>query len=115
MILNSILLCADYVVAISCLILIVVFSLQHLGTHRVAFMFAPIITLWLLSISGIGIYNIYHWNPKIFCALSPAYMVKFLKSTGTEGWVSLGGVVLCITGKKISPIEPYLSSFFYKT
>ncbi|KMZ75484.1 Potassium transporter [Zostera marina] len=90
----------NYVVAISCLILIVVFSLQHLGTHRVAFMFAPIITLWLLSISGIGIYNIYHWNPKIFCALSPAYMVKFLKSTGTEGWVSLGGVVLCITGSE---------------
>lgn len=28
-------------------------------------------------------------------------MYKFLRSTGVEGWVSLGGVVLSITGKKL--------------
>ncbi|GAB2275053.1 3-ketoacyl-CoA thiolase with broad chain length specificity, variant 4 [Dionaea muscipula] len=88
----------NYVVAISCVILVGLFSLQHYGTHRVAFMFAPIVTAWLLCISGIGVYNILHWNPRIFYALSPVYMVRFLKTTGLEGWVSLGGVVLSITG-----------------
>ncbi|PQQ11754.1 hypothetical protein Pyn_02618 [Prunus yedoensis var. nudiflora] len=88
----------NYVVIISCVLLVGLFSLQHHGTHRVAFMFAPIVTAWLLCISGIGIYNIFHWNRRIFHALSPVYMLKFLRSTGVEGWVSLAGVVLSITG-----------------
>ncbi|XP_021909987.1 potassium transporter 1 [Carica papaya] len=88
----------NYIVVISCVILVGLFSLQHHGTHRVAFMFAPIVTAWLLCISSIGIYNIIKWNPHVVRALSPAYMLKFLKSTGVEGWVSLGGVVLSITG-----------------
>ncbi|KAB2607108.1 potassium transporter 1-like [Pyrus ussuriensis x Pyrus communis] len=88
----------NYVVIISCVVLVGLFSLQHHGTHRVAFMFAPIVTAWLLCISGIGIYNIFRWNKCIFHALSPVYMLKFLRSTGIEGWVSLAGVVLSITG-----------------
>ncbi|XP_059626451.1 potassium transporter 1 isoform X2 [Cornus florida] len=88
----------NYIVLISCVILVGLFSLQHHGTHKVAFMFAPIVTAWLLCISGIGIHNIIKWNPCIFRALSPIYMLKFLRSTGKEGWVSLGGVVLSITG-----------------
>ncbi|KAG4994897.1 hypothetical protein JHK84_031864 [Glycine max] len=74
------------------------FSIQHHGTHRVAFLFAPVVATWLLCISSIGIYNIFHWNPKVYRALSPIYMAKFIKTTGIEGWLSLGGVVLSITG-----------------
>ncbi|KHG06135.1 Potassium transporter 1 -like protein [Gossypium arboreum] len=88
----------NYVVLISCVIIVGLFSLQHHGTNRVAFMFAPIVAAWLLCISSIGIYNIFRWNPHIFHALSPVYMLKFLKRTGIEGWISLGGVVLSITG-----------------
>ncbi|KAK9677921.1 hypothetical protein RND81_11G176200 [Saponaria officinalis] len=88
----------NYVVLLSCIILIVIFSLQHHGTHRVAFMFAPIVTAWLFCISSIGVYNIARWNPRIVYALSPLYMFKLLKHTGMAGWMSLGGVVLSITG-----------------
>ncbi|KAI3732748.1 hypothetical protein L1987_63956 [Smallanthus sonchifolius] len=88
----------NYIVAISCVLLVGLFSIQHHGTHRVAFLFAPIVTAWLLSIAGIGIYNIIQWNPQIFQALSPVYMVKLQKRTRHEGWLSLGGVVLSITG-----------------
>ncbi|XAR60751.1 hypothetical protein NMG60_11034239 [Bertholletia excelsa] len=88
----------NYIVIISCVILVGLFSLQHHGTQKVAFIFAPIVTAWLLCIGSIGIYNIIKWNPCIYQALSPVYMVKFLRSTGIEGWVSLGGVVLSITG-----------------
>uniref|UniRef100_F6I014 K+ potassium transporter integral membrane domain-containing protein n=1 Tax=Vitis vinifera TaxID=29760 RepID=F6I014_VITVI len=87
----------NHIVLVSGVVLVVLFSLQRYGTHRVAFMFAPIVTAWLLCISGIGIYSILRWNPHVFCALYPTYMLKFLKSTGIEGWISLGGVVLSIT------------------
>ncbi|KAF9597978.1 hypothetical protein IFM89_023463 [Coptis chinensis] len=94
----------NYVVAISCVLLVGLFSLQHYGTHKVAFLFAPIVTAWLICISAIGIYNIFQWNPCIYRALSPAYMFRFLKSTGVEGWVSLGGVVLSITEPVFWPV-----------
>ncbi|RHN56541.1 putative potassium transporter [Medicago truncatula] len=85
--------CADYVVIVSCIILVGLFSIQHHGTHRVAFMFAPVVAAWLLCISGIGIYNIFRWNRQVYRALSPVYMFRFLKTTGIEGWLSLSGVI----------------------
>lgn len=87
------------VVIVACIVLIGLFALQHRGTQRVAFLFAPIVIVWLLCIGIIGLYNIIHWNPKIYYALSPHYIVTFFKQTGKDGWISLGGVLLCITGK----------------
>ncbi|XP_006658092.1 potassium transporter 7 [Oryza brachyantha] len=87
-----------WVVFIACVVLVGLFALQHRGTHRVAFMFAPIVVIWLLSIGAIGLYNIIHWNPRICLALSPHYVVKFFKITGKDGWLSLGGVLLAMTG-----------------
>ncbi|KAK4742253.1 hypothetical protein SAY87_000254 [Trapa incisa] len=83
---------------IACIILVGLFALQHCGTHRVAFMFAPIVIIWMLSIFSVGLYNIIHWNPNIIRAISPYYIIKFFKETGKDGWVSLGGVLLAITG-----------------
>uniref|UniRef100_M4E3Y7 Potassium transporter n=4 Tax=Brassica campestris TaxID=3711 RepID=M4E3Y7_BRACM len=87
-------------VPVVCAILILLFSLQHYGTHRLGFLFAPIVLAWLLCISTIGVYNIFHWNPHVYKALSPYYICKFLKKTGTRGWMSLGGILLCITGSE---------------
>ncbi|XP_058092858.1 potassium transporter 4 isoform X3 [Magnolia sinica] len=85
-------------VLLACVILVGLFTLQHYGTHRVAFLFAPIVIIWLISIFGIGLYNTIHWNPKIWRALSPYYIYKFFRETGKDGWISLGGILLCITG-----------------
>jgi len=87
------------VVIISCIVLVGLFALQHWGTQRVAFIFAPVVIIWLLCIGSIGLYNIIHWNPKIYRALSPHYIIKFFKMTGKDGWLSLGGILLCITGE----------------
>ncbi|KAK1391906.1 Potassium transporter [Heracleum sosnowskyi] len=86
------------VLLISCVILVGLFALQHVGTHRLAFAFAPIVLIWLVSIFFIGLYNIIHWNPKIISAISPHYILTFFKETGTDGWISLGGILLSITG-----------------
>lgn len=84
----------------ACIILIALFAIQHYGTHRVGFLFAPVVTTWLFCISAIGLYNILHWNPHVYQALSPYYMYKFLKKTQRGGWMSLGGILLCITGSE---------------
>lgn len=86
-------------VIVSCFVLVGLFALQHKGTQRVAFMFAPIVIIWLLCIGIIGVYNVIHWNHRIYQALSPHYVVKFFKKTGKDGWISLGGLLLSITGK----------------
>ncbi|XP_021889673.1 potassium transporter 8 [Carica papaya] len=87
-------------VPVACAILVFLFALQHYGTHRIGFLFAPIVITWLLCISAIGVYNIFHWNPHVYQALSPYYMYKFLKKTQRGGWMSLGGILLCITGSE---------------
>eukprot|EP01018_Ginkgo_biloba_P005539 Gb_16028 [translate_table: standard] len=88
------------VVPIACFILACLFALQHYGTHRLGFMFAPIIMTWLLCISALGLYNIIFWNPQVYYAISPSYMYKFLSKTRQAGWKSLGGILLCITGSE---------------
>ncbi|KGN51818.1 potassium transporter 6 [Cucumis sativus] len=88
------------VIPIACIVLICLFALQHYGTHRIGFLFAPIVIVWLLCISVIGLYNIIHWNPRVYRAISPRYMFQFLKKTQKGGWMSLGGIMLCITGSE---------------
>lgn len=88
------------VVLLSCIVLVGLFSLQHRGTQKVAFMFAPIVIIWLFCIGGIGLYNIVHWNPRIYQALSPYYIIKFFRTTGTDGWIALGGILLSMTGSE---------------
>ncbi|KAH9610739.1 hypothetical protein KSS87_016849 [Heliosperma pusillum] len=88
------------IIPITCFVLVCLFALQHYGTHRVGFYFAPIVLIWLLCISTLGLYNIFRWNPHVYKALSPYYMYKFLKKTRISGWMSLGGVLLCITGSE---------------
>ncbi|WVZ79329.1 hypothetical protein U9M48_026921 [Paspalum notatum var. saurae] len=85
---------------IACIILVCLFALQHYGTHRVGFIFAPIVITWLLCISMIGVYNIIHWEPTVYRAFSPYYMYKFLRKTQRGGWMSLGGILLCVTGSE---------------
>ncbi|XP_049364373.1 potassium transporter 6-like [Solanum verrucosum] len=87
-------------VPLTCVILIALFALQHYGTHRVGFLFAPVVIIWLMCISALGVYNIIKWDRHVYRALSPYYMYKFLKKTQREGWMSLGGILLCITGSE---------------
>ncbi|XP_024361335.1 potassium transporter 4 isoform X2 [Physcomitrium patens] len=87
-------------VLVSCGILVLLFGLQHLGTHRISFMFAPIVLMWLFCNCAVGIYNLVTYNPLIIHALSPYYIYHFFKVSGRDGWISLGGVLLCITGSE---------------
>ena len=84
---------ADVELPIACIILVCLFALQHYGTHRVGFIFAPVVITWLLCISVIGVYNIIHWEPTVYRALSLYYMYKLLRKTQRGG--------LDVTGRNI--------------
>ena len=90
----------DAVVGVSVAILILLFSVQRFGTDKVGFSFAPIIFVWFLFISGIGLYNLFKYDLGVLRAFNPAYIVKYFKRNGKQGWISLGGVLLCVTGEK---------------
>lgn len=85
-------------VAITCAILVVLFMCQHLGTGRVGLGFAPIVILWLLSNLVINVYNIAVYHPAMFACINPWHGLDYFIRNGKTAWVSLGGLVLCITG-----------------
>lgn len=89
---------ADVVVLVAVFILVGLFSMQHYGTDKVGWLFAPIVLLWFLMIGGIGIYNIYTYDSSVLRAFSPVYIYRYFKRGKLKGWTSLGGIMLSITG-----------------
>ncbi|KAJ4849260.1 putative potassium transporter 17 [Turnera subulata] len=85
---------------LSALVLVVLFLLQKFGTSRVSFMFSPIMGAWTVCTPMVGIYSIMRHYPGIFKALSPYYILHLFWRKGKEGWLLLGGTVLCITGSE---------------
>jgi KUP system potassium uptake protein/transcriptional repressor NF-X1 len=73
--------------------------LQHCGTRKIGFMFAPIITVWLLFVAAVGAYNVYHWDVKIIYKISPFYLFKFITNIDIGRWRLLGSVILCVAGR----------------
>lgn len=88
----------NVVVIVSVALLIALFMLQRFGTEKVSFLFSPIMLAWLVTTPLIGVYNIVAYYPKIFKAFSPYYTMNFFSQHGKNGWVMLGGTILCITG-----------------
>ncbi|XP_057510147.1 potassium transporter 11 isoform X1 [Actinidia eriantha] len=88
----------DIVVLVAVVILVCLFSMQHYGTDKVGWLFAPIVLLWFLLIGGIGIFNIWQYDSGVLRAFSPVYIYRYFKRGGKNGWTSLGGIMLSITG-----------------
>ncbi|XP_068333055.1 probable potassium transporter 17 isoform X2 [Pyrus communis] len=91
---------SSLVEALSAGVLIILFLLQKFGTSRVSFLFSPIMGTWTLVTPLVGIYSIIRHYPGIFKAISPHFILHFFQRNGKEGWLLLGGTVLCITGSE---------------
>lgn len=83
------------VLAVSEVILFLLFVVQQFGSHKISFSFAPIVFIWMIGLLVCGVYNIVHWGPDIFKSLSPYYAVKLLQRTGID---VMSGAMLAITG-----------------
>jgi KUP system potassium uptake protein len=86
-----------YVVPITLAILATLFAFQVRGTGNVASFFAPITTLWFVTIAVLGLLHIGD-DPGIFLALNPVYAVKFVLFNPGMGLVIFAGVFLAVTG-----------------
>lgn len=89
---------SDVVVLVAVVILVGLFSMQHHGVDRVSWLFAPIVLLWFLLIGGIGLFNIWKYDTGVLKAISPVYIYRYFRRGGRDSWLSLGGIMLSITG-----------------
>jgi KUP system potassium uptake protein len=78
-------------------VLLVLFSIQRQGVARVGRLFGPVTVLWFLAIGGTGLWQISR-HPGVLAALSPTFAVAFFLRHGVLAWLSLGAVVLAVTG-----------------
>ncbi len=85
------------VLPICAAILVLLFVIQHFGTGLVGRLFGPVMLLWFISIAVFGIGGIAH-HPGVIVALSPSWAVRFFARDGLTAFLSLGGVVLAVTG-----------------
>ena len=87
----------SYVVPLTVLILVLLFSVQSHGTARVAAFFGPVMTLWFMALGLAGLMHIAD-DPGVLAAFNPAYAAAFLAGHGMIGLVTLGAVFLAVTG-----------------
>ena len=86
-----------YIIPITILILIGLFSFQKNGTAILGKIFGPITLLWFLVMGAIGLFNIFQ-NAEILKAVNPMYAVNFLSANLHTGFIVLGSVFLVVTG-----------------
>lgn len=85
------------VLPITLFILMMLFVVQKFGTHIMGRFFGPVTILWFLTIAAIGVDNIID-NPSVLKALNPLYVVEFFVKDTMLAFLTMGTVVLCVTG-----------------
>ncbi|MFN6171532.1 MAG: potassium transporter Kup [Burkholderiales bacterium] len=87
----------QFVVPISIGILIALFAVQRHGTAAVGLFFGPVMVLWFLVLAILGMVQIVN-NPAVLQAFNPWYSWQFFIEHKVAAWITLGAVVLCVTG-----------------
>ncbi|HEU5357708.1 MAG TPA: potassium transporter Kup [Gemmatimonadales bacterium] len=85
------------VVPLSVAILVALFWFQKRGTAAIGRVFGPVMLVWFLSITALGVRGILMY-PAILRALDPRLAIELFLRDGTAGFLVLGGVVLVVTG-----------------
>lgn len=85
------------IILITCVITIMLFSVQFLGTDKVASSFGPIMLLWFAALFISGLIYVVK-VPEVLGAVSPHYAIEFMAHNGLAGFFVLSEVILCATG-----------------
>lgn len=86
-----------YIIPITIVILIGLFSIQRHGTAIVGKVFGPITLTWFVVIGILGVYQISK-SPSILMAMNPYYAIQFFQINAWKGFAVLGSVFLVVTG-----------------
>jgi KUP system potassium uptake protein len=74
-----------------------VFVLQRVGSGRIGVVYGPTMLLWFLTLTAGGVGSLAQ-DPGVLAALSPVWAVRFLAADPLTGFLTLGAVVLVVTG-----------------
>jgi KUP system potassium uptake protein len=88
---------AHLVVPISLGILAGLFAIQRRGTGAVGWLFGPVILIWFVVIGAMGAHEVVQ-HPGVLQALAPIWAARFMIDHGFAAFLTLGGVVLAMTG-----------------
>ncbi|MGH8800303.1 MAG: KUP/HAK/KT family potassium transporter, partial [Casimicrobiaceae bacterium] len=86
-----------YVIPVTLLILVALFSIQRYGTGKVGGLFGPIMCVWFATLAVLGVAAIGQ-HPLIMMALLPTYAFAFMTGNPLAAFLALGAVVLAVTG-----------------
>lgn len=88
---------SPYVVPLSIVILVGLYSVQRRGTAGIGRWFGPVMLVWFAALAVMGIINIIA-APRILAALNPLHAFTFMLENRFTAFVALGAVVLAFTG-----------------
>jgi KUP system potassium uptake protein len=88
---------SPYIIPLTIVILIILFSIQRHGTTVVGKVFGPVTMLWFLVIAVLGVRKIVE-HPEILWAMNPMHAFMFFKINHYNGFIVLGSVFLVVTG-----------------
>lgn len=86
-----------WVLPIALAVIAMLFYVQRKGTQHIGAFFGPVMLLWFGSLAAAGVYQIMQ-NPGVLRAVNPYHGLYFATHHGWMGFVSLGAVVLAVTG-----------------
>ncbi|HTV50233.1 MAG TPA: KUP/HAK/KT family potassium transporter, partial [Steroidobacteraceae bacterium] len=86
-----------YVLPLSVAVLVLLFTVQPLGTARIGKAFGPVMACWFVVIAVLGVWGILQ-HPAVLAAIDPRYGLRYLLGHGYASFIVLGGVFLCVTG-----------------
>ena len=86
-----------FILPVTIVIIIGLFSAQKHGTGKVGRFFGPIVIVWFLVLAALGVYGICG-APEVLQAISPLYALKFIFAYPLLSFAALGATVLCVTG-----------------
>ncbi|WP_170935863.1 MULTISPECIES: potassium transporter Kup [Pandoraea] len=86
-----------FVLPITIVILIILFSMQKSGTAKVGRLFGPVMVVWFVILGVLGVYNMFA-APEIIKAINPYYGIHFIHTHALQAYIVLGSVFLVLTG-----------------
>lgn len=88
---------SEWILPLTVILLVFLFSFQYLGTARIGIVFGPVLLVWFITIATLGLIQIID-NPIVLYAVNPKYAFLFMQQLGFKGYAILGSIFLVITG-----------------
>ena len=86
-----------FVVPVTLVIIVGLFAIQRHGTASVGAFFGPLMVVYFIVLAVLGALQIMRY-PEILAALNPVYAFRFFADSPVAAFLSLGAVVLAVTG-----------------